>query len=69
MISPNHLFSRGTFAARFLVRRTRGEGGQVAFSRSSPKRSLKQKLKRYVVKKRTTQPASQELVEKLPLHS
>ena len=30
-------FSHETFGAQFLIGRTRGEGGQVAFLRTSPK--------------------------------
>ena len=37
-------FSHETFGAQFLIGPTRGEGGQVAFLRTSPKVGLKHKL-------------------------
>ena len=39
-----HHFSHETFGAQFLIGRTRGDGGQVAFLRTSPKKALKLKL-------------------------
>ena len=36
MIIPNEIiFSHEVFGAQFVIGRTRGEGGQVAFSRTS----------------------------------